>query len=78
LASNENSVRINGGSSATLGSQTGTLSTGAVALGNTATTNTEGLDGLLPEVIFLPGPIPSTGRQLLERNQGAYYRITVA
>ena len=73
-----NAVRVNGGTPAILSGQTGPLSTSGYALGNNGSTNIEGLDGYLPELIFVAGAATNANRITLEQSQGTYYGITVA
>lgn len=70
-----NAVRVNGGTNAVLSEQTGALSTGGYSIGNNGTTNVEGLDGYLPEVIFVAGAATANDRATLEQSQAAYYSI---
>ena len=78
LAADVNGIRANGGTEATLTAQTGTLSSGTVAIGNNGVSNSEGFEGSIAEIIFLAGAVSASDRTTFEQSQAAYYGVTYA
>jgi hypothetical protein len=74
---NASSVVFQNGTSIATGGSAGQLNPGGIYIGNYAL-GTRGYDGLMSEFLIFNGVISTTNRQILERNQGAYYAISVA
>ncbi len=75
-----NSVAINAQRVRKNGSQIGNDGSGhAVASTYTriSRTSPNGIQGFYPEVIFFKGVVSDNEREIIERNQGAYYGITI-
>jgi len=66
-------IRANGGNSAT----GGVITLNQLFIGQRGD-NHWYYDGYNSETIVFPSPLPTTDRQTLDRNRGAYYNITVA
>ena len=73
----ESSIRVNGGNNATGVGATKKITLNQLFIGQRGD-GTWFYDGYNSETIVFPSALSTTDRQTLERNQGAYYGITVA